>query len=145
MQTLIQRVTSASVTIEGSEYSSIGRGLLAFVCFELNDNEELIDKFINKISKFCFFEGDSSMIGLNLKEIEGELLVISQFTLAATTKKGNKASFHKAALPEKAESLYKNLLIKLDKSSLKWKSGKFGAQMDISLVNNGPVTFMFNF
>ena len=139
MQTLIQRVTSASVTIEGSEYSSIGRGLLAFVCFELNDNEELIDKFINKISKFCFFEGDSSMIDLNLKEIEGELLVISQFTLAATTKKGNKASF------QKAESLYKNLLIKLDKSSLKWKSGKFGAQMDISLVNNGPVTFMFNF
>ena len=85
------------------------------------------------------------MIGLNLQEIEGELLVISQFTLAATTKKGNKASFHKAASPVKAESLYKNLLIKLDKSSLKWKSGKFGAQMDISLVNNGPVTFMFNF
>ena len=81
----------------------------------------------------------------NLKEIEGELMIVSQFTLAAVTKKGNKASFHKAANTNDARALYNELLVRLDGSSINYQSGKFGADMNVSLVNNGPVTFSFNF
>ena len=104
-----------------------------------------IDKFISKISSFCFFDDDSSILSSNLKEIEGELMIVSQFTLAAVTKKGNKASFHKAAKTNDARALYNELIAKLDDSSINYQSGRFGADMNVSLVNTGPVTFSFNF
>ena len=145
MQALVQRVSSAEISIDDLLHAKISCGLLAFICFELGDSVAVIDKFISKISSFCFFDDDRSILASNLKEIEGELMIVSQFTLAAVTKKGNKASFHKAAKTNDARALYNELIVKLDDSSINYQSGRFGADMNVSLVNNGPVTFSFNF
>ena len=145
MQALVQRVSSAEISIDGLMHAKINCGLLVFICFELGDTVAAIDKFISKISSFCFFDDDSSILASNLKEIEGELMIVSQFTLAAVTKKGNKASFHKAAKTNDARALYNELIAKLDDSSINYQSGRFGADMNVSLVNTGPVTFSFNF
>lgn len=145
MQALVQRVSSAEISIDDLLHAKINCGLLAFICFELGDSVAAIDKFISKISSFCFFDDDRSILSSNLKEIEGELMIVSQFTLAAVTKKGNKASFHKAANTNDARALYNELILRLDGSSINYQSGRFGADMNVSLVNNGPVTFSFNF
>jgi len=126
-------------------YAKINCGLLAFICFELGDSLGVIDKFITKISSFYFFDDDDNILSANLKEIEGELMIVSQFTLAAVTKKGNKASFHQAAKTDDARALYDELIMQLNRSSINYKSGSFGANMNVSLVNTGPVTFSFNF
>ena len=145
MQALVQRVSSAEISIDDLMHAKINCGLLAFICFELGDTAAAIDKFISKISSFCFFDDDRGILVSNLKEIEGELMIVSQFTLAAVTKKGNKASFHKAASTNEARALYNELIAKLDDSSINYQSGRFGADMNVSLVNTGPVTFSFNF
>jgi D-tyrosyl-tRNA(Tyr) deacylase len=145
LQALVQRVSSAEISIDDLMHAKINCGLLAFICFELGDTVAAIDKFISKISSFCFFDDDSSILASNLKQIEGELMIVSQFTLAAVTKKGNKASFHKAAKTNDARALYNELIAKLDDSSINYQSGRFGADMNVSLVNTGPVTFSFNF
>ena len=145
MQALVQRVSSAEVLIDDTLHAKINCGLLAFICFELGDSIAVIDKFIAKISIFQFFDDDRSIMSANLKEIDGELMIVSQFTLAAVTNKGNKASFHNAAKTNDARELYNELIIRLDSSSLNYKSGQFGANMNVSLVNTGPVTFSFNF
>lgn len=145
MQALVQRVSSAEIFINGQHHAKIQRGLLAFVCFESIDAESVIDKFIHKISNFTFFDDDNDVMCSSLKEIDGELMLVSQFTLAATTKKGTKPSFHKAAKTKDALSLYNQLIDKLDQSSISYQSGKFGANMNVSLVNTGPVTFSFYF
>jgi D-tyrosyl-tRNA(Tyr) deacylase len=145
LQALVQRVSSAEISIDDMLYAKINCGLLAFVCFELGDSVGVIDKFISKISSFCFFDDDTSILASNLQEIEGELMIVSQFTLAAVTKKGNKASFHKAAKTNDARALYAELMLKLDSSSINYKCGRFGANMNVSLVNTGPITFSFNF
>ena len=145
MQALVQRVSSAEISIDDLLHSKIKCGLLAFICFELGDSAAVIEKFISKISSFCFFDDDSSILACNLKEIDGELMIVSQFTLAAVTKKGNKASFHKTASTNEARALYDELIARLDESSINYQSGRFGADMNVSLVNNGPVTFSFNF
>ncbi len=145
MQALVQRVSSAEISIDDLLHAKINCGLLAFICFELGDSVTAIDKFISKISSFCFFDDDRSILSSNLKEIEGALMIVSQFTLAAATKKGNKASFHKATNTNDAKALYNELILRLDGSSINYQSGRFGADMNVSLVNNGPVTFSFNF
>ena len=145
MQALVQRVSSVEISIDDLLHAKINCGLLAFICFELGDSVEVIDKFISKISSFCFFDDDSNILASDLREIEGELMIVSQFTLAAVTKKGNKASFHKAAKTNDARALYNELIVRLDCSSINYQSGRFGADMNVSLVNNGPVTFSFNF
>ena len=145
MQALVQRVSSAEISIDDLLHAKINCGLLAFICFELGDTVAAIDKFISKISSFCFFDDDRGILSSNLKEIQGELMIVSQFTLAAVTKKGNKASFHKAAKTHDARALYNELIARLDESSINYQSGRFGADMNVSLVNTGPVTFSFNF
>jgi D-tyrosyl-tRNA(Tyr) deacylase len=145
LQALVQRVSSAEVLIDDALHAKINSGLLAFICFELGDTMAVIDKFIAKMSSFQFFDDDRSILCANLKEIDGELMIVSQFTLAAVTNKGNKASFHNAAKTNDARELYDELILKLDSSSLNYKSGQFGANMNVSLVNTGPVTFSFNF
>ena len=145
MQALVQRVSSAEISIDDLLYAKINCGLLAFICFELGDSLGVIDKFITKISSFYFFDDDDNILSANLKEIEGELMIVSQFTLAAVTKKGNKASFHQAAKTDDARALYDELIMQLNRSSINYKSGSFGANMNVSLVNTGPVTFSFNF
>ena len=143
MQALAQRVSSAKIHIDSKVYSSINRGILAYVCFDKEDNEEVIEKFIHKIINFSFFKGDTGLMSASLKEIKGELMIVSQFTLSAVTNKGNKPSFHKSAGTEKAKNLYNLLIERLNEYPIHFQSGVFGSDMDIHSVNSGPVTFSF--
>ncbi len=143
MQALAQRVLSAKICIDAKTHSSINEGILAYVCFEKDDNEEVIEKFISKIINFSFFKGDSSIMSASLKDIGGELMIISQFTLSAVTDKGNKPSFHRAASTENANFLYDLLIERLNEYPIDCQSGVFGSDMDIHSVNSGPVTFSF--
>ena len=143
MQALAQRVSSAKIHIDSKVYSSINRGILAYVCFDKEDNEEVIEKFIHKIINFSFFIGDRGLMSASLKEIKGELMIVSQFTLSAVTNKGNKPSFHKSAGTEKAKNLYDLLIKRLNEYPIHFQSGVFGSDMDIHSVNAGPVTFSF--
>ena len=143
MQALAQRVSSAKIHIDSKVHSSINRGILAYVCFDKEDNEEVIDKFIHKIINFSFFKGDRGLMYASLKEIKGELMIVSQFTLSAVTNKGNKPSFHKSAGTEKANNLYDLLIKRLNEYPIHFQSGVFGSDMDIHSVNAGPVTFSF--
>ena len=143
MQALAQRVSSAKIHIDSKVYSSINRGILAYVCFDKEDNEEVIEKFIHKIINFSFFKGDRGIMSASLREIKGELMIVSQFTLSAVTNKGNKPSFHKSAGTEKAKNLYDLLIERLNKYPIHFQSGVFGSDMDIHSVNAGPVTFSF--
>ena len=106
MQALAQRVSSAKICINAKTHASIKEGILAYVCFEKDDEEEVVDKFISKITNFSFFKGDNGIMSSTLKEIGGELMIISQFTLSAVTDKGNKPSFHRSAETDKANFLY---------------------------------------
>mgnify|MGYP005698351917 FL=1 len=143
MQALAQRVSSAKILINAETHSSINQGILAYVCFEKDDNEGVIDRFISKITNFCIFKGDNDIISTNLKEIDGDLMIVSQFTLAGVTDRGNKPSFHRAAGTEKANFLYNLLIERLSDSSIRFQSGVFGSDMDIHSVNSGPVNFLF--
>ena len=143
MKVIAQRVSSAKVSINKETHALINKGILAYVCFEKGDKDEVIDKFIHKIGSFSIFRGENDEMSLNLKNVEGELLIISQFTLAAVTKKGNKPSFHRALDSKKANSLYNLLLKRLSDSAIRFQSGVFGADMDIQSINEGPVTFLF--
>ena len=116
---------------------------MAYVCFDKEDNEEVIDKFIHKIINFSFFKGDRGLMYASLKEIKGEFMIVSQFTLSAVTNKGNKPSFHKSAGTEKAKNLYDLLIKRLNEYPIHFQSGVFGSDMDIHSVNAGPVTFSF--
>ena len=143
MKVIAQRVSSAKVSINKETHALINKGILAYVCFEKGDKDEVIDKFIHKIGNFSIFRGENDEMSLNLKNVEGELLIISQFTLAAVTEKGNKPSFHRALDSKKANSLYNLLLKRLSDSAIRFQSGVFGADMDIQSINEGPVTFWF--
>ena len=143
MQALAQRVSSAKICINNKTHASIKEGILAYVCFEAGDEEEVVDKFLSKIINFSFFKGDNNIMSTSLKEIDGELMIVSQFTLSAVTDKGNKPSFHRAAKTDKANFLYNLLLERLNQSAIRFQSGVFGSDMDIHSVNAGPVTFSF--
>ena len=143
MQALAQRVSSAKICIKAKTHASIKEGILANVCFEKEDEEEVVDKFISKITNFSFFIGDNDIMSASLKEIGGELMIVSQFTLSAVTDKGNKPSFHRAAETDKANFLYNSLIRRLNESAIRFQSGVFGSDMDIHTVNAGPVTFSF--
>ena len=143
MQALAQRVSSAKICINAKTHASIKEGILAYVCFEKDDEEDVVDKFISKIINFSFFKGDKNIMSASLKEIGGELMIISQFTLSAVTDKGNKPSFHRAAETDKANFLYNSLIRRLNESGIRFQSGVFGSDMDIHSVNAGPVTFSF--
>ena len=143
MQALAQRVSSAKICINNKTHASIKEGILAYVCFEAGDEKEVVDKFLLKIINFSFFKGDNNIMSTSLKEIDGELMIVSQFTLSAVTDKGNKPSFHRAAETEKANFLYNLLLERLNESAIRFQSGVFGSDMDIHSVNAGPVTFSF--
>ena len=143
MQALAQRVSSAKICINNKTHASIKEGILAYVCFEAGDEKEVVDIFLSKIINFSFFKGDNNIMSTSLKEIDGELMIVSQFTLSAVTDKGNKPSFHRAAETEKANFLYNLLLERLNESAIRFQSGVFGSDMDIHSVNAGPVTFSF--
>jgi D-tyrosyl-tRNA(Tyr) deacylase len=145
MRTLIQRVSFASVTIEGKIKSSIRQGLLIFVGIEDSDNSEDIEWLAGKISRLRIFNDKEGVMNCSVTEINGGLLVISQFTLHALVKKGNRPSYIKAARPEIAIPLYENFLkILQDVSGLQVSSGEFGADMKVNLENDGPVTIFID-
>ena len=141
MRVVLQRVEEASVEIGIKINGSIGKGFLILLGIEEEDKEEDIDWLIQKICKLRIFEDDAGKMNLSIQDIKGEILVVSQFTLFASTKKGNRPSFIKAAKPEIAVPLYDSFLSKIKKESgLKIDSGEFGADMKVSLCNDGPVT-----
>ena len=145
MLCLAQRVKKASVRVNKDLVSSIDKGILLMVCFEQTDTQIQIDKLISKILDYSFFEGVSGNLDASLRKIEAELLIVSQFTLNASTKKGLKPSFHKAASPDLAEELYNKLRASINLEYKNVKYGVFGAYMELELTNDGPFTLNFNF
>ena len=142
MKALIQRVKEASVTIDGELYSKIGHGILIFLGVEKSDTEENSEKLSQKISSLRIFEDENEKMNLSIKDVNGEILVVSQFTLCGDCKKGTRPSFDNAAPPERADELYEDFVTKLQAMNFVVKTGKFRAMMDVSLINDGPVTFM---
>lgn len=145
MLCLAQRVKKASVRANKDLVSSIDKGILLMVCFEQTDTQVQIDKLISKILDYSFFEGVSGKLDASLRKIGAELLIVSQFTLNASTKKGLKPSFHKAASPDLAEELYNKLKASINLEYKNVKYGVFGAYMELELTNDGPFTLNFNF
>ena len=139
----VQRVSEAKVEINNSIYSEIGEGVLILLCVERDDDSEQAIKMSDKILNFCILEGDNGTMSASLRELEEDVMIISQFTLAAITNKGNKPSFHKAAKPNKAKEIYDQFVQIFKDSSLNVQTGKFGEIMNITLTNKGPITFNF--
>ena len=139
----VQRVSEAKVEINNSIYSEIGEGVLILLCVESDDDSQQAIKMSDKILNFCILEGDSGTMSASLRELEEDVMIISQFTLAAITNKGNKPSFHKAAKPKKAKEIYDQFVQIFKDSSLNVQTGKFGEIMNITLTNKGPITFNF--
>ncbi len=141
MRVLIQRVKKASVIIEGEIFSEINQGLLILLGIEAEDNQEDINWLTGKIARLRIFSDENDAMNLSVQDLDGDCLVVSQFTLHANTKKGNRPSFIKAAKPEIAIPLYEKFILQLEnETNKKLKTGSFGAMMDIALVNDGPVT-----
>ena len=144
MRVVIQRVSQASVTADGVESGKIAKGFLLLVGVEEEDTSEDVDYLTRKIANLRVFEDDEGKMNLSLREVQGEILSISQFTLHANTKKGNRPSFVQAAKPEKADALYEELNTNLRNEGFKVETGVFGADMDVALVNDGPVTILID-
>ena len=145
MKVVIQRVSEAAVKIDGSVNGSIESGLVILVGIENSDTEEDVDWLASKIVSLRIFSDENGLMNLSVKEINGGILVISQFTLHAKTKKGNRPSFIDAARPEQAIPLYEKFKLALEKELEKpIQSGIFGADMKVSLVNDGPVTIVID-
>lgn len=142
MKALIQRVKQASVTIDGAIYSQIGAGMLILLGVEKGDELENAKKLAEKLVNLRVFDDENGKMNDSLIDTHGEILVVSQFTLMADTKKGTRPSFDKAAPPEKANELYEDFVKIISQFNLIVKTGKFQAMMDVSLVNDGPVTFL---
>jgi D-tyrosyl-tRNA(Tyr) deacylase len=142
---LIQRVSYASVAIENKPYGQIDQGILLLLGIEKNDSPKTVDQLLNKILNYRIFNDDQGKMNLSLLDIAGDLLIVSQFTLAADTQKGTRPSFSSAAPPAQAEDLY-NQFLKQAKTECQGRiaSGKFGADMQVSLCNDGPVTFLLS-
>ena len=145
MRVLIQLVSKASVTIDEKKKSSIGNGLLIFVGIEEADTDEDIEWLAGKISRLRIFPDENDVMNLSVQDVKGEILVISQFTLHALVKKGNRPSYIKAAIPAIAIPLYEKFLSVMSNiSGLKVYSGEFGADMKVELLNDGPVTIFID-
>ena len=142
MLALIQRVSSASVQINTETVGQIKKGLLVFLGIEKGDGEGEADKLLNKVMSYRVFFDEEEKMNLSVRDIKGGLLIISQFTLAADTNRGLRPSFSSALPPEEAEQLYQYFLNQAQSQHDQIACGKFGADMQVSLINDGPVTFL---
>lgn len=145
MRVVIQRVTSASVTIDGRKKSEISQGLLILLGIENNDTEEDISWLCKKIVNLRIFNDENNVMNCSVKDVNGDMLVVSQFTLHASTKKGNRPSYIRAAKPETAIPIYEKFVQLLETESGKSiQTGEFGADMKVALLNDGPVTILID-
>ena len=145
MRIVIQRVSEASVKVKDKIISAIGRGMLILVGIEDSDREEDIVWITNKIIQLRIFDDENGVMNLSVKDIDGELLIVSQFTLHANTKKGNRPSYIRASKPDFAVPMYEKLIETIENAlNKKVGTGEFGAMMNVSLVNDGPVTIIID-
>lgn len=145
MRVLVQRVLSASVTVDGEVISSIDKGMLLFVCFEKGDAEESLQKCVDKISKLRIFDDENGRLNYNVSQSGGKILSVSQFTLSWDGSGGHRPSFENSEAPQLARLRYALFNKMLRDQGLEVCEGRFGADMKVSLVNDGPVTFMLHF
>lgn len=141
MKALIQRVSEASVKVDGEIISNIDHGLVVLLGVEKGDDSSSVDKLLHKVSHYRIFADSDDKMNLNVQQVEGSLLVVSQFTLAAETSKGLRPGFSTAASPDLAEALYEEFVAKAKEKSIPVGTGQFGADMKVALINDGPVTF----
>jgi len=144
VRAVIQRVKKAAVTVENEKIAAIQQGFLVFVGVEEEDTEEDAEYIARKISAMRIFSDSDEKMNLALQDVKGSVLSVSQFTLHAETKKGNRPSFAKAARPEKAQSLYEYFNENIREKGILVQTGVFGAMMDIELINDGPVTILMD-
>ncbi len=142
MKALLQRVSSSKVEVEGKVVGQISKGLLVFIGIEKQDDMMSSDKMVKKILSYRVFPDSDEKMNLSIRDINGDLLIVSQFTLAADTKSGTRAGFSTAMPPIEAENLYNYFLEKTKSMNTITESGIFGADMKVSLLNDGPVTFL---
>ena len=144
MIALIQRVTEASVTVENNITGKVGIGLLVLLAIEPKDTEAKAKRLAERVAGYRVFNDENDKMNLNVKQVGGDILVVSQFTLAADTSSGMRPSFTSAAAPELSNSLYEYFVSQLKNKGFKVPTGIFGADMTVALVNDGPVTFTLN-
>lgn len=144
MRLVIQRVKQASVTVDGNCIGAIGKGLLIFVGIGLDDDEQVVEKYADKVIKMRIFDDNDGKTNLSLSDVQGEILAISQFTLYADCKKGNRPNFLQAAAPDKANALYQYFLEICKQRTGSAECGEFGADMKVDLINDGPFTIVLN-
>ncbi|MBL5826960.1 D-aminoacyl-tRNA deacylase [Serratia sp. T13T92] len=141
MIALIQRVLNASVTVEGETVGKIGPGLLVLLGVEQDDNEQKAQRLCERVMGYRIFGDEDDKMNLNVQQAGGSLLVVSQFTLVADTQKGMRPSFSRGAVPQEADRLYRYFVGQCQERGIETQTGEFAADMQVALVNDGPVTF----
>ena len=144
MKAVIQRVLSASVSINGRQISFINQGFLIFLGVAKEDNSVDLDYLVKKTTGLRIFKDKDENMNLSIQDVGGEVLVVSQFTLCADTNKGHRPSFIRAAVPDVADKMYQQYCKKLREENISVKTGQFGAMMEVTLINDGPVTILLN-
>ena len=141
---LIQRVLEANVTVENEVIGEIGHGMLVLLGVEKEDGDAETEQLRNKLCRYRMFNDSDGKMNLNVEQIGGEILVVSQFTLVADTQKGNRPGFSRGATPEHGKTIYLKFIDALKSKGIPVATGQFGADMKVGLINDGPVTFQFN-
>ncbi|MCT4632652.1 MAG: D-aminoacyl-tRNA deacylase [Firmicutes bacterium] len=144
MRAVVQRVSSSKVTVDGETYGKIDLGLNVLIGVESGDTEKDLDYIFDKVVNLRIFEDENEKLNLSVKDVDGEILAISQFTLAADCRKGRRPSFSNAARPEAANVLYEKFVDKVKEEGIKVETGKFQSHMVVDIVNDGPVTILLD-